>query len=168
MTKTGIIEFLQAQLADIKASDFDLEIFKSSVGNVLKLTFGDQSSYYKQVASLDYIQKNSLEELYPKKINDVAGTASKAAQITKGLIQQFELLDEKGFKLIKNIKVETVTNIKTALQNHLTGSQISLLKLFIAENKDTGLVVEQLRQLDSEAVLRILAEILSDKDIWID
>jgi len=87
MNKEAIIEFLQNQLNDIKADTFDLEIFKSSVGNVLKLNFGDQSHYYKQVAHLSYLQKNSLEELYPKKINDVEATAGKATQVLKGIIQ---------------------------------------------------------------------------------
>ena len=168
MTKAAITEFLQNQLNDIKAETFDLEIFKSSVGNILKLTFGDQSHYYKQVAGLGYLQKNSLEELYPKKINDVEATAGKATQIVKGLIQQLELLDDKSFKSIKNLKADTVANIKQAMQNHLTGSQINHLKNFIAEHKDAQLLVEQLRQLDSETVLRILSNILSDKDIWID
>jgi len=150
MTKDAIIEFLQGQLDDVKPEAFDLEIFKSSVGNALKLVFGDQSPYYKQVVELQYLQKNSLEELYPKKINDVSATAAKASQITKGLIQQLNLLDDKSFKSVKNIKADAVTTIKQAMQNHLTGSQINHLKNY------------------SEMVLRILAEILSDKDIWLD
>ncbi len=168
MNKTAILEFLQSQLTNIKVETFDLDIFKSSVGNILKLNFGDQSYYYKQVAGLQYLQKNSLEELYPKKINDVEATAGKAVQIVNGLIQQFELLDDKSFKSVKNLKADTVTTIKQAMQNHLTGSQIGHLKNYVAEHKDAQLLVEQLRQLDSETVLRILSEILSDKDIWID
>jgi len=166
MNKVAIIEFLQNQLNDIKADTFDLEIFKSSVGNVLKLNFGDQSHYYKQVSGLSYLQKNSLEELYPKKINDVEATSGKATQVLKGIIQQLELLDDKSFKSVKNLKADTVNNIKTAIQNHLTGAQTNHLKDFIAEHNDPQLLVEQLRQLDSETILRILSEILSDKDIW--
>jgi len=168
MNKSAIIEFLQNQLNDIKADTFDLEIFKSSVGNVLKLNFGDQSQYYKQVANLNYLQKNSLEELYPKKINDVVATSAKATQVLNGLIQQFELLDDKSFKSVKNLKADTVANIKKAMQNHLTGSQINHLNDFITEHNDPQLLVEQLRQFDSETVLRILSDILSDKDIWIN
>lgn len=168
MNKEAIIAFLQNQLNDLKADTFDLEIFKSSVGNVLKLNFGDQSLYYKQVAHLSYLQKNSLEELYPKKINDVEATATKASQILNGLIQQLALLDDKSFKAVKNLKADTAANIKKAMQNHLTGSQISHLKDFIAQHKNAQLLVEQLRQFDGETVLRILSEILSDKDIWID
>lgn len=168
MNKEAIIAFLQNQLNDLKTDTFDLEIFKSSVGNVLKLNFGDQSHYYRQVAHLSYLQKNSLEELYPKKINDVEATATKASQILNGLIQQLELLDDKSFKAVKNLKADTAANIKKAMQNHLTGSQISHLKDFIAQHKDAQLLVEQLRQYDGETVLRILSEILSDKDIWID
>jgi len=168
MNKEDIIQFLQNQSDGIKADTFDLDIFKSSVGNVLKLAFGDQSAYYKQIVGLNYLQKNSLEELYPKKINDVSGTAEKASQVMQGLIQQLALLDDKSFKSVKNLKADTVANIKKAMQNHLTGSQINHLKSYIAEHKDAQLLVEQLRQLESETILRILSEILSDKDIWID
>jgi len=166
MTKTDIINFLEVQLKDVNTDGFDLDIFKSSVGNVMRLTFGDQSPYYKQVSTLDYLQKNSLEELYPKKINDVEGTAEKARQILTGLIQQIGLLSDKEFKNVKNFEATIVNTIKLALQNNLTGLQIESLKNTILEEKDPALIIEHLRRYDSESVMRILSEIITDKDIW--
>jgi len=168
MTKTDIINFLEVQLKDLNADNFDLDIFKSSVGNIMRLTFGDQSPYYKQVSSLYYIEKNSLEELYPKKINDIKETAEKAKQILNGLIQQINLLSDKEFKNVKNYDVTIVKTIKQALQNNLTGIQIDGLKNTILNKKDPTLIIEHLRRYDSESVLRILAEIITDKDIWED
>jgi len=166
MTKTDIINFLEVQLKDVSPDNFDLDIFKSSVGNVLRLTFGDQSPYYKQVSGLSYLQKNSLEELYPKKINDRQNTAEKAKKILTGLIQQIGLLSDKEFKNVKNFEVTIVNTIKQALQNNLTGLQIESLKNTIFNEKESALIIEHLRRFDSESVLRILSEIITDKDIW--
>lgn len=166
MTKTDIVNFLEVQLKDVSPDNFDLDIFKSSVGNIMRLTFGDQSPYYKQVSSLSYLEKNSLEELYPKKINDISGTAEKAKQILNGLIQQIGLLSDKEFKNIKNFDVTIVDTIKQALQNNLTGLQIDSLKNTVLNEKDPSLIIEHFRRYDSESVLRILSEIITDKDIW--
>lgn len=166
MTKADIINFLEVQLKDVNQDNFDLDIFKSSVGNVMRLTFGDQSPYYKQVSNLSYLQKNSLEELYPKKINNVSGTAEKAKQILTGLLQQIGLLSDKEFKSVKNFEVTIVNTIKQALQNNLTGLQIDSLKNTVLNEKDKSLIIEHLRRYDSESLLRILSEIITDKDIW--
>jgi len=166
MNKTDVINFLEAQLKEINLNNFDLDIFKSSVGNVMRLAFGDQSPHYKQVTNLSYLQKNSLEELYPKIVKDKVGTAEKAKQILSGLIQQIDLLSESEFKKIKNFDITIIKTIKQALQNNLTGLQIESLKNTVLQQKDTTLILEHLRRYDSESVMRILAEIITDKDIW--
>jgi len=167
MKKEAIISYLNQQINDIGFSSFDLDIFKSSIGNVLLQTFGKQSVFYKQINQLSYEKKNSLEELYPKLIKDVSATQLKAKKTLNNIIDQINLMDENEFGNAQNQSEQVVIEqITKAINNHLNGKQIDQLKAFIKENKSPEKIVEHIRHYESDTTLNILAELLAIEDLW--
>lgn len=167
MKKEALLSFLNEQINDINIYSFDLDILKSTVSNVLLQAFGKQSSFYKQVSQLEYIEKNSLEELYPKTINDIPASKEKTKKVLQNIVQQLNLMDESEFGAAKDLSEKIVLEqIQNAINNHLNGKQIEQLKTFVLENKSADKIVEHIRNYESDTTLNILAELLAIEDLW--
>jgi len=167
MKKEALLSFLNEQITEMGFSSFDLELVKSSVGNVLLQAFGKQSSFFKQINQLEYIEKNSLEELYPKTIKDIPATQQKAKKVLQNIVQQLNLMDDSEFFAAKDQQEQVVLEqIHKAINNHLNGKQIEQLKTFVIENKSADKIVEHIRHYESETTLNILAELLAIEDLW--
>ncbi len=167
MQKQAILDFLHKKLNSEKSAIFNLEHEKMSVLPTLDLAFGENNIYSKQINDLNYIERNSLEELYPKIVRDVEATEHTFFESLQNIFRQVELLDDASIEKIKARNEQNkMKQIKDTLQNHLTGNQIKELQALALSDNDQSQLVEYIRSFDYEPVLNILAEILRMDDVW--
>ena len=172
MNKDQVITYLSSQLEKIEQPYFDLNIWKESLAGFVDGIFGKGNVYAKQFRGLDYEEKISYEELYPKKVIDKEKSESKFRLVVHEMIEQLQMLPGDAFGNTENGSdkgAQTLESVITALKNNLTGKQILQLKQIVLKNKEDGqwqYLLAEVKKMEMEVTQNILAEILSSKEVW--
>jgi len=169
MDKIQLVKFLKAKVKQMDNGPFDLDIHKRSSIEALNGSLGLKNQYSIRIKQLDYAIMDSYDNLYPEKVNDVDKTKSQLQLLINDIISEVDILEDDEFSTGANAGIKTLEEITLILHKYLNGSQIEKVKASAKKkNKNTTYseIVEHLRELDGESVLKMLSEILNNEEIW--
>lgn len=169
MEKTKILKILKNKVKQIDSGPFDLDIHQRSLVELLNNSLGLKNLYAQRIKELSYSTKDSYDNLYPEKVNDVEKTKDHLQLVINDIVAEIDLLDEESFSERSSAGSQTLEEITGIIHKYLNGEQIEKFKKTAKKkNKNTSYseIVEHLRELDGESTLKILSEILNNDEIW--
>ena len=173
MTKDQLLQYFKNQIEKIESEGFDLKIWQDSTCGFLDAHLGAGNSFSVQLRSLDYSQKMSYEELYPKKIIDKESSKRKFKGAIQEIIEKIKLEDEGAFqeseKGGKDVGAATLDIVVNSLKVSFTGKQIAEIKALATKAKSANQqqqLLELIKTFDVEVVQQVLVDVVSSKDIW--
>lgn len=160
------IEVIQNQIQKLNVKDFDLNVWKNSTILLLERIFGQETKKIESIQNIKYDKGSWV-------LRDETGYAN-SMEVCKKLGR--EILEEAILELesfgIPEISADQVdiNVILTALEDELTGTQFREIKKALMEEKQTEdkkkILITKLKSYSSEAVYAIVANILTNQQVW--